>query len=182
MGGRFNIPINSDPLVEITPNAFMGVHLRTSMDAPDHWPKYQEQTDYYLALAKSKKFSVIYIASGNDTETARFAAEAAAMKPPITVISKNDLLAGEDLTALEAMTWDQQAMVDYQILLKSSYFGGMTESSFSWNIAVKRRTQSKKGTCGTQNKWLLPKNTVFKDEYSAILGSHSSDWEFAMWP
>jgi len=160
----------------------LGVHLRTSMDAPDHWPKYREQADYYLNIAQTKKFAVIYIASGNETETSRFAAEAAALNPPIAVVTKSDLLSGDDRTAMEAMTWDQQAMIDYQILLKSSYFGGMTESSFSWNIAAKRRTKSKKGTCGKQNKLLLPRNTVFKDEYSVVLGSHSSDWEFAMWP
>jgi hypothetical protein len=49
-------------------------------------------------------------------------------------MTKSELLRGEDLEEPEAMSWDQQALVDYEVMLKSSFFAGLQQSS----IAVRR--------------------------------------------
>jgi hypothetical protein len=46
----------------------------------------------------------------------------------------------EDLEALRELSFDQAAQVDYAMLLRSSLFGGISGSSFGYNIAVKRAT------------------------------------------
>jgi len=45
---------------------------------------------------------------------------------------------GADLDELNALSWDQQTLVDYEVLLKCSRFGGFTKSSYSWDIAIRR--------------------------------------------
>jgi len=40
------------------------------------------------------------------------------------MITKSDLSRGEDLEELKAMSRDQQALVDYEVMLKSSFFSG----------------------------------------------------------
>jgi hypothetical protein len=60
----------------------------------------------------------------------------------INVASKYDLLSGTDLESLRALTWDQQTLIDYDVLLRSTTFGAVTENSFAWNIALRRNTLS----------------------------------------
>ena len=56
----------------------------------------------------------------------------------VNVTSKAALPTGADLDELNALLWDQQALVDYEVLLKCSRFGGFTKSSHSRNIAIRR--------------------------------------------
>lgn len=102
----------------------------------------------------------------------------------MAVVTKYDLLRGLDLEQLSNLTWDQQALVDYLVLLRSSYFMGMAESSFAWAIAVKRRVTSKTGSCGFRKGlysgylW----NAALWDEFSNVMGPHPFGWEINMWP
>lgn len=97
-------------------DAFVGAHLRTSADVEKAgWPNdapgsFDGQSDAHLALAAAANLSVIYVTTGN----------AAAWR------------------ALR-IRWEQRrvnvsskaALVDYEVLLKCSRFGGFTKSSHS---------------------------------------------------
>lgn len=118
--------------------AFLGVHLRAEIDAEKFWPAYAEQRDAYLGKAAERNLtSVAYVACGDAGQIARFGGDAGA-RLGMTVVSKTDVLAGADLAELEALTWDQQAIVDFVVLAGSDYFVGNSRSSFSIFLAQRR--------------------------------------------
>ena len=52
----------------------------------------------------------------------------------------------EELKEMKSLTWDQQALIDYMVLLRSSHFGGTWASSFSYNIVFRRHVVVGNGT------------------------------------
>lgn len=184
---RFSL--DADLQDDILPNAFFGVHLRTEADskkawesAGDYWfySHYRNQVKVYLEQAPRSNPAVIYIASGDPGEIARFAADAAKVPAPhnYPVVSKVDLLAGEDLGALRALTFDQQALVDYLVLLKGSDFAGVAHSSFAWSIALKRHQFAKKA-----GKF-LDAPEMLDDDLSRVYGTVKDfeDYPNVLWP
>ncbi|RMY21734.1 hypothetical protein D0867_03154, partial [Hortaea werneckii] len=133
-----------DPKTAIPPHAFYGAHLRTEADAQaigwlnEPYTNFSAQTDAYIAHALHHGLRTIYVSSGSAEEISRFATKAAAHSPPLTVLSKHSLLPPQGLRDLEALSWDQQALVDWEVLQRSSVFGGFVKSSFSYNIAMTR--------------------------------------------
>ncbi|KAH7031674.1 uncharacterized protein B0I36DRAFT_324407 [Microdochium trichocladiopsis] len=117
--------------------AFLGAHLRTEADALEFWPKYRQQADAYLQRAGAMGFRAAYLATGNETEAARFSKEAKDAVD-MRVWTKEELLYGKDLDDLMALTLDQRAIVDVLILLGSNYFVGVMPSSFSVYVTIKR--------------------------------------------
>ncbi|CAK7230096.1 inducible alternative oxidase 2 [Sporothrix bragantina] len=119
-------------------DGFMGVHLRTASDAANaRWPGYESQAPQYIDMARTKNFSHIYIATGSPEHRMRFINDSAVHN--LTVYWKEELLADTgDLETLKSLAWDQQAVVDMQVLLYSGFFMGMGRSSFSWAVAVRR--------------------------------------------
>ncbi|RKF83562.1 putative alternative oxidase [Golovinomyces cichoracearum] len=159
--------------------SFLGAHLRTESDALSFWPKFDQQSDGYLAQAQLWNLSHIYLASGNATDSKRFATRAKDMLN-ITVTSKNDLLKDKELAALQKLSWDQQGLVDFLVLQKSTFFSGCSFSSFAMNIAVKRHSMTE----GIHTRqWKNP-----GDKYSWLVGPFESwygDWMFmfeCLWP
>lgn len=121
---------------------FLGVHLRSEIDAEKFWPTYAEQREAYLRKAAEKNLtSVAYVACGDAGQIARFGRDAQAQLG-MTVVSKTDVLAGADLAELESLTWDQQAIVDFIVLAGSDYFVGNSRSSFSIFLAQRRHLQT----------------------------------------
>lgn len=158
---------------------YLGVHLRTESDALGFWPDYEVQSDGYLKEAEHRNLKHAYLACGNISEGHRFA-EKAMSKLQLKVSSKLDLLKGDDLTALKALSWDQQALVDYLVLTKSTHFTGCSFSSFTMNISFKRHLM----TGGIHSRpWRSP-----GDDFSTLIGRFDSwygDWMFmyeCMWP
>jgi hypothetical protein len=145
------------------------------------FPTYAQQTAHYFSLAKSSSLAVIYMASGDAEDSPRMANDGKQLVPPITVVTKQDLLSAEEMKVLSALRWDQQALVDYIVLQKSSYFGGIAESSFSEMVAMSRRLSSSGGTCSRRGK---PEGTdvAYRDELSELSGGWPSDWHTKMWP
>jgi hypothetical protein len=80
-----------------------------------------QQATAALTTASSANFSLIYAASGDPDHLAQLTKEARDQHGFI-VTTKSKLLHGEALEELAAMSWDQQALVDYEMLLKSSFF------------------------------------------------------------
>lgn len=158
---------------------YMGIHLRTETDALDFWPKYEFQALGYIEQAGKRGLKHAYIASGDAKEGHKFG-ELALEHIGMKVYGKTDLLKGDAMKKLNKLSWDQQALVDFLVLTKSSHFAGCSFSSFSMNIAVKRHIMT--GGLNTR-PWRSP-----ADVYSTLVGRFESwygDWMFmidCMWP
>lgn len=168
----------------IIPNAFFVAHLRTEKDAVEAWPagdwvysRYETQSQLYLQQAPRSNPVVIYVASGDLDEVARFAVDASNTTQKFTVTTKGDLLGGNDLEELKALEWDQQGMVDFLVSLKASDFAGVGHSSFAWNVALKRHIFAKQ-------RAHLDGPYMLSDELSQIYGVVRGYPEYAacLWP
>ncbi|KAJ4393336.1 hypothetical protein N0V93_002544 [Gnomoniopsis smithogilvyi] len=167
------------------PGAFFGAHLRTEKDAIATWSAeygwthatYEAQVTDYLAQVESGRSEPngIYLASGDVGETQRFVADAAARG--WTALGKFDVLGPEEVEVLRTLRWDQQAAVDYLVLLKASDFAGVAHSSFSWSVALKRHLAANM----TEAYPNAPEH--FRDDLSVIYGTKGSeDFLQALWP
>ncbi|KAI1098745.1 hypothetical protein F4804DRAFT_323935 [Jackrogersella minutella] len=149
---------------------FLGVHLRTESDALGFWPTYNTQTEAYLQQATKRGFEVAYIATGDSLEAQNFAGAAIEMAQ-MRVVSKTDLLEGEDLEELESLSWDQQGLVDLIVLLGSDFFVGTMPSSFSTYTAMKRHLR-------TGGLYTRPyKVGTDGDGLSYLVGNYEKYWE-----
>lgn len=171
---------------EVLPSAYFGAHLRVEHDAQVTWNTkfgwthagYEKQAEDYLAQASQSRRSSpkgIYVASGDVEGTLRFVKDAA--QNNLTAVGKFDVLQAPDLTALQALRWDQQALVDYLILLRASDFAGVAHSSFSWSIALKRHTWAKQ-----EGKYLDAPEKLH-DNLSVVYGVVGGEnFPEALWP
>lgn len=57
---------------------------------------------------------------------------------PPSVFSKHDLLTPEDLDELDAMDFDQRAIIDFEILMRSDFFCGSGHTSFAAELVIRR--------------------------------------------
>lgn len=178
MAVKFSLPI--DPSSPLHPNAFFGAHLRTESDAAAAgWlsiphANFSAQTSAYEAQAYAAGLKVLYVASGSQTELERFRGKAW-RQYGMNVTWKHDLLGGEELRRLQKMTWDQQALVDYEVLMKASVFGGFVKSSFSWNIAVRRHEVMGGGGLGFRVEDPYSHLSVERDEAGRHRAGDSGD-------
>lgn len=162
---------------ESTVSGIFGAHLRTAADAAKaHWTDYSLQAARYLEQAAKEHISIIYVATGSAEDMKRFSNQAWSQYRYNTT-SKIHLLQGDDLTLLESLSWDQQGLVDFLVMLRCSSFAGIEQSSFAWNIALKRHTLS-------SNADYLMNGEAFRDEYSMLLGrvGAGSFIAHSMWP
>lgn len=139
-----------------TSDGFLAIHLRTEKDAAQsQFPGYDDQTRYFFhflaslppppppppsspAMGDSGR-RIVFLATGltaADEDVKRFRARAAELNT--TVVLKRDLLDATEVGVLNQLTWDQRALVDYEILLRAGKVLGTVESSFAWNIALRR--------------------------------------------
>jgi hypothetical protein len=154
--------------------SFAGFHLRTESDALSRWPKFDDQSGAYLERAGAMAFKAAYLATGNKTE-ARKLTNAAWEQHGMAVITKHELLQEHplDLQALEALTWDQQALIDYIVLLECDYFFGVSPSSFSMTVAGKRHLKAEGlytrpwriGGDGDGRSWLVGKYENYWEDW-----------------
>lgn len=173
-----------DPADHLHQHAYYGAHLRTEQDtvsagwfnpntATEVGLNYTEQTDAYLAHAAEHSLSVMYVATGNATELKRFKIKAAESTPSVTVASKWDLLPGEEAAALAELDWDQQALVDMEIMMRCSVFGGFAKSSYSFAIAIARNAYLEAHGRPLGYSWRMREmndQIAFDDALSRILG------------
>ncbi|CAG8959082.1 hypothetical protein HYFRA_00012863 [Hymenoscyphus fraxineus] len=137
---RFGFGIHPDR-GGVQEHGYYGAHLRTEGDATSaNWTDYEDQAESYLKAVKSSGLKVVYLTTGNDEDKIRFAKDAA--NSSVTVVTKEDLLSThgfeKEFAEMQNLGWEQKLLIDYQVLLRSSIFGGTHESSFSWNIAMRR--------------------------------------------
>lgn len=85
------------------------------------------------------------------------------------------LLTGSELSILGNMTWDQQGLVDYEVLLKSLVFGGMDGSMLALNIGVRRHLLSNETYSGGPDFLSDEEGMTISDELSKVFGGPGSD-------
>ncbi|KAK0108626.1 hypothetical protein ONS95_003419 [Cadophora gregata] len=142
------------PRRDVIQGKFYGAHLRTGQDAvAAGWTAYGVQEHNYIAHARKANLALIYLTSTTEQDVEAFRNTAA--NALMSVETKESLLASvsspespsvytplkgfeEEWKLLQGLSWDQQLLVDFEVLLRSSLFGGMWESSFSWNVAMRR--------------------------------------------
>jgi hypothetical protein len=178
--------LSLDLTKKIIPNAFFGAHLRTEKDAVEGWPapdwlysRYETQSRLYLAQVPRSNSSLIYVASGDLNEVAKFALDASNSPGNLTVTTKFNLLKEKDLEELQALKWDQQGLVDFLVMLKASDFAGIGHSSFAWNVALKRHEFVK------QNDRERGPEILLGDELNRIYGdmrSYEPEYAACLWP
>lgn len=138
-----------DPTKGIIPNAFVGVHLRTEADAGSGLNnEFHRQSAIAIRTAIETGLKLMYVASGDATQIEALRAKAW-QQEGITVITKHGLLDDDELEELWQMTWDQQALLDYEIVLRCSHFVGVVGSSFSMNAMLKRHFVLRSSNVGT---------------------------------
>lgn len=135
---------------------------------------YQAQASAYIDRATTLKLKTIYVASGNLGDVHKLTTEAA--NHNLEVTHKEELLKGQDLDILDALRWDQRALVDYLVALKAQEFGGVGHSPFSWQIAMTRHE------AGNKEKGTLERE-VYADGLSTLYGVRYDYVEssFCMW-
>lgn len=188
---RFGLDL--DPSEAVPRGQFYGAHLRTADDAKNAgWMDVEgmnasAQMEEYIGHAKEHKLRVIYVASGNIEDVERLKQKAATEVPQIAVVSKTDLLPAHEASALSEFSWDQQALVDWEVLKRCSVFGGIVKSSFAYNIAM-TRNQYLEDRSIVSEPWAVlhsEHNMAFDDGLSRIFGRdewHERRIPRGMWP
>ncbi len=89
----------------------------------------------------------------------------------ITVVTKGDLLAADpaDRAALDRLSFDQKALVDYEVMLRAGLVTGTSVSGFAWNLAVRRAYAFGRGPDAVPPA--ITPNLQWKDKYSALWGT-----------
>lgn len=161
--------------------AYIGIHLRTESDALKGWPNFTTQASSYLNKSSQMKHRAAYLATGNSTEAAKFKSLAMSSSDELHVFTKQDLLQSspKDLDTLNSLSWDQQSLVDFIVLLQSDYFLGVSPSSFSMNVALKRHLKAdglytrpwKVDNQGDGQSWLLGNYDKYWDDWLFMFDS-----------
>ncbi|PNS18037.1 hypothetical protein CAC42_3996 [Sphaceloma murrayae] len=180
--------LNLLPSAARHPSAFLGAHLRTEPDAvkagftsAGHHANFSAQTDAYVAQARRAGLRVIYAASGDKKDLELFRRKAWEGHG-LNVTSKADLLEGHDAEELEALSWDQRALVDWEVLLRSSLFGGFVKSSFSFNIAITRAAVGEReGRVVEERWWEVDPATLWERDEMAWRDRWSTIWGRDEW-
>lgn len=180
------LELGNEVVVAMSKNGprFAGVHLRTENDALPFWPTFETQASEFLKTLAETNLRSVYLATGNATEAAKF--HKRAQGEGMEVFTKDELLQHHPSLQqqLHALTWDQQALVDFVVLLRSDFFLGVSPSSFSMTIAAKRHLATDEDGIYTP-PW--PVNDQ-GDARSRLVGNYTSywdDWLFmydALWP
>ncbi|KAK4219168.1 hypothetical protein QBC37DRAFT_478101 [Rhypophila decipiens] len=161
--------VNSLGPGRLASNGFLGAHLRVAADAvAAGWPGYEAQAPLYIREAKERNLSSVYLATGSAEHRDRFWKEAAL--EGLVTFTKEDLLDAEEREELARMSWDQQALVDFEVLMHSAMFYGFVRSSFSWALAMRRGTLPEAAGTAVYSEG----EHEYRDGLSAIVGRHEN--------
>ncbi|PSK42420.1 1-phosphatidylinositol 4,5-bisphosphate phosphodiesterase 1 [Elsinoe australis] len=183
---RFSL--NLHPSLPYYPSAFLGAHLRTEPDAvkagfttAGTHANFSAQTSAYLSQAREAGLKVIYAASGDKKDLERFK-RLAWDGYRVNATDKMDLLDGEEKKELEKLSWDQRALVDWEVLTRCSVLGGFVKSSFSFNIAVTRAAVGEReGRVQERRWWEVEPGKLWEREEMAWRDRWSTIWGRDEW-
>jgi len=194
LSGRYRLSIDPRQAhrASAANESFAGIHLRTErdVDGKDHFPDYATQASAYFSHLVESQAHMAYLASGADDANAGggggggpgahediLAFQRRAAEFGVTVVTKRDLLEGEELDALRRLSWDQRALVDYEVLLRAGEVLGTGASSFAWSLALRRAQAFGKGIEGSED---VDSGVLWRDEYSTLYGNKYPDFTGAM--
>lgn len=173
--------LNLDPRTRYHPTSFVGVHLRTEEDVTDMIPDYTTQAANYLHCLSESESSVAFLASGaGKANITAFVNRAKDFN--VTVVTKMDILDEEEQQMLKGLSWDQRALVDYEIMLRAGLVAGVSASSFAWNLALRRSYAFGQGPMGVAFE---PGSAIsWKDDYTTLFGKFEGSYAMraAIWP
>ncbi|KAF3909371.1 hypothetical protein AA313_de0200741 [Arthrobotrys entomopaga] len=118
---------------------YLGLHLRREADVlnqTETWATFDQLADKALSAAATNKINLIYVATG-DIETVN-ELKAKAAESGVKVVDKHDILNSDEKEFLNTFAFDQQAIVDYLVLMRSGVFIGSGLSSFSSHLISRR--------------------------------------------
>lgn len=149
MNEKYQLGINP-AIPGIQEGKFYGAHLRAAIDAVKAgWTPYWTQSENYISVAANSNLPLIYTASDSQEDLLKFV-QAANYSFAMEVTTKDLLLAGKgfakERAEMSTLTLDQQSLVDYEVLMRASRFGGTWESSFAWNLAMRRHVVAGRGS------------------------------------
>jgi hypothetical protein len=127
-------------VISLLPKNFVGMHLRCERDTGAY--NYSTQVTPMLEMMKQNftHIDTIYVAVGTPEIEEQFRADMNAHN--LKVISKSSLLSSDKQTGLQEkmsnLGFDQQGVIDYQVLIQSDYFFGVGISSFAFGVAFER--------------------------------------------
>jgi GDP-fucose protein O-fucosyltransferase len=131
-----NILSHANVLIDLLPSKFIAIHLRVEEDAG--WHTFDDVVKWFkdTLISNNNNIHDIYIAVGRRSIEEKFRK---AMEN-YNVISKWTLASGHEklIQSMEALKFDQMAIIDFEILKHSSYFYGLAQSSFSFAVAFER--------------------------------------------
>jgi hypothetical protein len=165
------------------PLEYYGAHLRTGEDLDPDWAHtgFEEQFKSYLTHTTSAKLRLIYLGSGVPEDALRFK-QRASEEYQVNVTTKEEMLSATNLRLLNAMTSDQQALVDFEVLSRADQLGGMHRSSFAWQLIFRKHTLSRLSL----KESLHDRPDIFQDEFSTILNTEPDKWFdtffYSTWP
>lgn len=156
--------------------SFLGAHIRTEDDAAvEGWTSFEVQASHVQEQLLADGLDTVYVATGTASDAERLQAFLTPAQRPevgdlaeakVQVLQKWDLLDDKDLELVKSLTWDQMALVDLDVMLRSSKFVGIWESSWSWTISLKRHAWS------VEDPYDYIKHALtFADEYSTLYGA-----------
>lgn len=125
--------------------AYVGVHLRAEADWPASWGSLEEQTEAYTAELQRLRaregpgLRAVYLSCGNRSAIEHF--RAAATPLGFAVLDKWTVFEAdwpEGLRTVEALSFDEKAIVEFVPLTQAKYFLGVSLSSMSVAVAQKR--------------------------------------------
>jgi len=158
---------------------FVGLHLRTEEDQ-SYMPPFKIQAPQLLSYAKDSGMKVAFLATGTKVDEVELFSDMAS-ELSVTVLTKWDVLYGGDLRKLRQLTWDQRALIDYEIMLHAGLMAGMAGSSFVWSLALRRGTAP-----GAANMAPATNSTAqWQDSLSTLFGTEtrqSCGFERTIWP
>lgn len=146
--------ITQHPLLLRDEAAYIGVHLRGENDWPAEWGSLDVQTSLYAGDIETLRLRDearglspvrnIYVSCGNRTSIEYFRERVEPLG--YTVLDKWSLLLldnessgwPEGMETIEALSFDEKAIVEYEPLVNSRYFLGISYSSMSYVIATAR--------------------------------------------
>jgi hypothetical protein len=175
-----------DPRLGLQNDSFVGVHLRTEVDtlrSKTKFPTYEEQAAYYLDYAVQSKAPVVYLATGASGENITSFIDRA-RDFDIAVVLKHDILDHADVKVLDKFTYDQKALVDYEIMLRAGQMTGISESSFAWNLAMRRRNAYMTEGVNALEATKTGTFTQWRDRFSTIFGRSEDGhvMQTTIWP
>ncbi|KAK3393605.1 hypothetical protein B0H63DRAFT_516785 [Podospora didyma] len=175
--------LNLDPRKGVKADSYVGIHLRTEPDAGNLFPTYENQAAYLLDYATISKVPVAFVATGaSEQNITSFAARAKDFN--VTVVLKKNLLRDQELDLFNTLTFDQRALVDYEIMLRAGLVAGPSESSFAWNLALRRKGISKAPTALNTTAVYPNSHVHYHDSLSTIFGRSEKGMVFkeTIWP